>query len=76
MHSIAARQESECSTHQRLQLNQSRKKHLHKYAFVFRAHGRTTSKLPQYVRRGTWLATIGSLHLRSEEHTSELQSHA
>ena len=59
----SATQESECSTHQRLQLSQSRQNHLHKYAFVFRAHGRTASKLPEYVRRGSWLATIGSPHL-------------
>ena len=56
----SATQESECSTHQRLQLSQS---HLHIYAFLFRAHGRTTIKLPEYVRRGSWLATIGSPHL-------------
>ena len=47
----SATQESECSTHQRLQLSQS---HLHIYAFLFRAHGRTTNKLPEYVRRASW----------------------
>ena len=62
MNSIAT-QGSECSTHQRLQLNQSQQKHLHKYEFLFRVHGRTASKLPEYVRRVSWLATIGSPHL-------------
>ena len=30
----------------RQMMNQSRQKHLNKYAFLFRAHGRTASKLP------------------------------
>ena len=50
----SATQGSECSTHQRLQLNQIRKKHLQKYALIFRARGRTTNKLPEYVRRASW----------------------
>ena len=64
MNSIAT-QELECSTHQ----SQSRQKHLHKYAFFFRAHGRTTSKLPEYVRRGSWQRSAARtvLHFRGCE---------
>ena len=60
----SATQESECSTHQRLQLSQS---HLHIYAFLFRAHGRTTNKLPEYVRRASWPRSAARTIFRPEQ---------